>query len=173
MISDILQGYHYARKNPVSKTWAVFMSPGNKHPLVQFTKYGICGVLATLSYNAFFALTGYTIFPHFTDLVAKLGLTTGQRIINFTLSSLVGFVISNAVAYFTNLWFVFEGGRHSRIKEFLIFTLVSGVGFAAGLGIAILNLTKGTGGSWVAAFALLITSIIVNFLCRKFIVFKG
>ena len=173
MLSDLRRGYQFARQNPLPVTWETFRSPKNKHPLVQFFKYFVCGGLATLAHNAMFALTGYTIFPHFTHLVEELNLTMGARITNFTLSSLAGFLVGNTFAYLTNLTFVFEGGRHSKIKEFTIFTLVSSIGFFAGLIVAILNLTKGTGGSWVAAIALVITSLIVNFICRKFFIFKG
>ena len=46
------------------------------------------------------------------------------------------FLVSNFVAYILNVLFVFKPGRHTRLKEFGLFYLASGISFAIGTALS-------------------------------------
>ena len=66
----------------------------------------------------------------------------------------------------------FTGGRHHRVIEFLIFTAINVVSGAAGIFAG--PMLRGVLGTswWLAQASLIVTSALVNFVCRKFLVFK-
>ena len=174
MISMIRDGVQFVIKNDLKTSWGAFIKH-DTHPFLQFVKYGFCGVAAVIVHTIFFALTSYKMFPAHEGLVVDgviLMNESGLLQINFVIASTIGFVASNFAAYFTNLWFVFEGGRHHRVLEFVFFTAISSIGFVVGMIISVLQLRGGIGESWAATGTLIITSAIVNFICRKFLIFK-
>lgn len=144
------------------------------HPVLQFLKYGFCGVIATVASQGIWVASVYTIFPAMDGMVVDgKPIEDALRARNSTYANMLGWVVGNFVAYFTNLAFVFEGGRHSRWKEFLYFSVVSLFAAVAGLAAGPL-LIKWFGISTVASqFSLLVTAVLVNYACRKFFVFKG
>lgn len=170
MISDLRRGFHFTREHGVPTALRAFSSPANIHPGVQFIKYVVCGVLATVFYQAVFAALGYTVLPHFESV--SQGLTLSQRTWNFGFSSVLGFFASNTFCYLLNIRFVFQRGLRSSLAAFLMFTGFSSIGFSIGLAMAIASFVSGTTGSWASSFILLIASLVVNFVCRKFVVFK-
>jgi putative flippase GtrA len=92
---------------------------------------------------------------------------------NFVIDSVVTFLFSNLTAYVLNVLWVFEPGRHRRMVEVALFYAVStasmGVGtFLGWFLISIFGLS--TTASYLAK---MFSSLLINFLCRKFIVFKG
>ena len=137
--------------------------------LIQFGKYGVCGVIAVVAHNAVVVWLSYNVIPAVESLIDD----DRQRAINQTINNLIAFPISNIVAYTTNALWVFTGGRHHRVKEFLYFTLISLVSFVAGLvgGPYLVELFGVP--FWVSQGGFILTAAVVNFICRKFIVFKG
>jgi len=92
---------------------------------------------------------------------------------NAIVANTFAFLISNFVAYLLNIWFVFRSGRHHRLVELGLFYAVSGVSFVIGtslMGWLILHFgmmtTLAFGGNIIAA-------ILINFVMRKFVIFKG
>jgi len=134
--------------------------------VVQFAKYGFCGVIATLTHTAAAWYFSKHWFPAFH------GAPTDVLKWNQIYANLWALPIGNLVAYATNVLWVFTGGRHSRLFEFTLFSLVNVISGVAGiLAGPFLRETLQTGW-WVAQSMLIVTSTIVNFLCRKFLVFQ-
>jgi putative flippase GtrA len=77
------------------------------------------------------------------------------------------------VAYFLNIAFVFTPGRHSKWVEMVLFWIISAIGFFPGA-IVVHWLAEGLGlSSTISQLGFVFTSVLVNFLCRKFVIFKG
>ncbi|MEO0446135.1 MAG: GtrA family protein, partial [Verrucomicrobiota bacterium] len=123
------------------------------HPMIQFLKYAVFGVGAVAIYQSSFGLLGISLFPHFSS----------NHLPDFILASAIAFLLSDIFAYVANVLWVFQGGRHSRVVEFLLFTGVSSIGWIVGMIPASIAYANGTGGSWLASIIVTITSVIVNF----------
>ena len=65
-----------------------------------------------------------------------------------------------------------ESGRHSRVREFTFFTLIAFASFCAGLFGGPFLIHKFGINSHLSQVGLVVTSALVNFVCRKFLVFK-
>ena len=94
-----------------------------------------------------------------------------EKTVRFNGNNLIAFIFSNIVAYSSNLLIVFQGGRHSRVKEFLMFSSISFIAMIPALVLGSLAILKGIETPW-AQLIFVITSAMVNYLCRKFLVFK-
>ena len=155
-----------------------WLEPGH---LWQFVKYGLAGGAATLVHIAVFHLAAWKLFPALQErdfLVVLLGLSVQEvdvasRSLNSMLANGVAFLFGNLTAYLLNIRFVFEAGRHRRSVEIGFFYLVSGVSIAAGtalMGFLIRHFGLAT---TVAFGANLVTALMINFLMRKYYIFKG
>lgn len=151
------------------------------HPVIQFMKYGIAGVTASAVDIGIFYFLSFTVFKALGAddiLVQLLGIdvepiSLDLRSKNFVINSIIAFLFSNFTAYIINIYWVFEPGRHKRHVEIALFYLAS-----------IVAITLGTFTGWVLIeyFALdttysfiakAIAALLVNFACRKFLIFKG
>lgn len=158
----------------INDAWLFFREHGVKTSftskeapwVIQFAKYGICGALATVIHQVIFAALSIWVLP--TELES---LSAAEKAIRFNANNLIAFVFSNAVAYGTNLMIVFQGGRHGRVKEFLMFSGISFLAMIPALVLGSMALLKGIETPW-AQLIFVITAAMVNFLCRKFLVFK-
>jgi putative flippase GtrA len=151
------------------------------HPVVQFIKYGLAGGLATVVDVLVFYFLSWKVFPALTadDAVVKLlGMSIAEideitRSRHYLLNKTITFFFSNLTAYIVNILWVFKPGRHKKWVEFALFYAVSIVSFSLGtfLGwfvIAVLGLT-----TTAAYVANLFASLMINYACRKYWVFKG
>lgn len=163
-------------QKPIRKIWAVKF----RH-VVQFIKYGIAGVIATMVQIIVFYLLAWKVFPslHRTDpVVMMLGLSVTHvslsvRSINSMLSNGTAFIFSNMVAYLLNVAFVFESGRHHKILEIGLFYLVSGTSVLIGtiaMGLMIRYMAVQT---TVAFLFNILICLSLNYGMRKFFIFKG
>ncbi len=135
------------------------------HPLVQFAKYGVAGGLATLTFAGVFALVTQYWLP----------VEDSSRF-NYTLASVIAFIPSNVVAYTTNIRWVFKPGRHGRGKEVTLFLSASTLAFCIGtpLGQWAVNYFDLLGPlRYIALGISIVASVLVNYGCRKFLIFKG
>ena len=150
-------------------------------PFVQFVKYGLAGGLATATHVLTFFLVGFLLFPCVTPedpLVKLFGLAAPLvdetlRARNAVFSNLVAFMVSNTVCYIINRMFVFKPGRHHVVIEFLLFLAVSAVSMTVGttlMGLLIRNFGIQT---TYAFGANILSSLAINYVMRKFFVFKG
>ena len=149
--------------------------------LIQFIKYGVCGVAATSVHIVLFHLLAWRMFPALqeNDWAVKLFRLTVRavddavRSRNSMINNVITFVFSNLVAYILNILWVFERGRHNLIIELILFYLVSGVSLAASTPI-MGYLIKRFGVRTTYAFgACIVVSVMVNFVLRKFVIFAG
>ena len=151
------------------------------HPVVQFIKYGIAGGLATAVDVAVFYFLSWKVFPALTadDAVVKLldipitvvdEVTRSRR---YLLNKAITFLFSNFTAYIVNILWVFEPGKYKKWVEVALFYVVSIFSFALGtfLGWFVI---KFFGMTTTAAYvANMFASVMINYACRKYWVFKG
>lgn len=151
------------------------------HPGFQFVKYSISGGIAFTTDMVVFFIVAWLFFPALTenDLFVRIfniqveAIPENVRTINFCIGNLIAFMVSNLTAYVLNILFVFKAGKHSRWKELGLFYLVSaasvGIGVAVG---AVLIQTFGlsTSSSYIAKA---VSTTLINYAARKFIIFHG
>lgn len=166
-------------------------------PLAQFIKYAFVGGLATAVNIFVFFLAGWFLFPCLTedDIFVKLirkikknvvlpvsarrsrsGQTFGasmRRYANACYCNIVAFFFSNTVCYILNRLFVFQPGKHSALVEALLFFAVSGVSVFLGTLIQTWLIAKFNKQTTVAFCANLVTSLAINYVMRRFVVFNG
>lgn len=131
----------------------------------QFFKYVLFGFLSTVVLLSVYFIVRTFYGDYIADDLSKELLKSHLARVMF-----IAFVLANIVAYVTNRLFVFTpSGRHWTV-EFMIFLAVSGASFYAG------NFAK----DWfidaglnkdIAALSFAVSSALVNFIARKYIVF--
>lgn len=171
VIKDVKRIRIMFREEGMKKTLSVLHSR-NAPATFQFVKYAFCGVIATVVQLGIAVALGATLFPTFEGLVGH-EIPDQIREINLKISNLIAFPFANLAAYFLNSLWVFTPGRHSKWKEFWLFTVISAISFGAGLfgGPELIGWFGIP--SWAAQIGFMVTSALVNFVCRKFFVFKG
>lgn len=142
--------------------------------LIQFAIYGICGGLATAIYVGTSLFLSYKLIPAMGGMIVNgAPITHNHRARNALINNSIAFMLANVVAYVTNVMFVFRPGLHGPAIEFLLFTAGSGASFGISQ-LAGPYLIKRFGLPTEVALATnVIASILLNFVIRKFIVFKG
>ena len=150
-------------------------------PFVQFVKYGLAGGIATASHVLTFFAIGFLLFPCVSaedPLVKLFGLAApaveeALRARHAVYSNVLAFLVSNTLCYAMNRLFVFRPGRHSFAVEFLLFLAVSAVSMTIGttlMGVLIQRIGLQT---TYAFGANILSSLAINYVLRKFFVFKG
>ena len=144
------------------------------HPSVQFFKYAACGIAAATLHNGVMGTLSLTLFP------AGKGMTMNGELISeslrayhLVLNNAIAWPFGTALAYWLNTLLVFTPGKHSKTVEIALFWIISAIGFFPG-GFVVHWLAQGLGlPSTVAQLGFVLTSVAVNFLSRKFIIFKS
>lgn len=134
--------------------------------LIQFGKYGVCGVCSLVVFMAV-ALAGEHAFPRYFGE----GASDEVRSVALIWLHLAAFLPSNLAAYGLNRWLVFTPGRYGLGKELALFTLISFLSFAVGEILPVVLIRYVGVPNGVAHFSFVISSAMVNFVCRKFLVF--
>lgn len=134
--------------------------------MVQFLKYGICGVLGVVVY----AGTTYLMVSLWPERVAE-SLPDALRSRNLNIFQGIAFVPANVVAYLLNRTLVFTPGRHRMSHEFFWFTVVAMVSAGFGLLATDLLIRFWSVPNWTGTAASVVASGLMNFVCRKFFVF--
>ncbi|OQA26990.1 MAG: GtrA-like protein [Verrucomicrobia bacterium ADurb.Bin345] len=152
-------------------------------PGVQFIKYAIAGGIATSVDMLVFYILSWKVFPALrpddpiSQLIGLFGftvtpITEAVRAQNYVINRCITFLFSNFAAYIVNIYWVFEPGRHKKWVEISLFYAVSLTSYVIGttVGWAII---KALGLSTTFAYiANVIASLLINYACRKYIVFK-
>lgn len=155
---------------------------GHRHgPLVQFIKYAIAGGIATVVHTFLFFLLAWKVIPAITadDPVAGFlnipssDITDSVRALHAGIDNAIAFMFSNLVVYFINIAWVFEAGRHSRLKEILMFYLVAGASVAIGIALQSFLIDYYGINTSYAFGAMILVCLMINYLVRKFFIFKG
>ncbi len=145
------------------------------HPVFQVAKYLIFGVVTVAVHmTVFYLLASGSLFPALDNsLVDGQPISDALRARNSTINNGIAWFFGNATAYTLNVLWVFKPGRHNKATEMALFTLVNLIAFLGGLfgGPLLIKLlgvsTHLSQGTYV------LSSMIVNFVCRKFFIFKG
>lgn len=166
MLSQLSSLSHFVRNNDW-RTILAHVNSRDAHPLLQFIKYGICGLGAFITHQVIWFPLSMWVFPSFGE-----GLSDTTRAINTTISNSIAVVFSTTLAYLTNIKWVFTPGRHSRFVEVVSFFGIGAISFSGGL-LAGPWLIKMYGISTaLSQVSMAVTSVLINFVCRKFFIFK-
>lgn len=149
--------------------------------IIQFIKYALAGGVATVTHITIFHLAGWKLFPALQEKdhavrLFKLSVTKVDdktRARNSMIDNIIAFLIANMVAYISNVLWVFQSGRYNIFIEILLFYLVSGFSVFLGtmlMGILIRRFSLLT--TW-AFCSNIFTSVMINYIMRKFFIFNG
>lgn len=132
----------------------------------QFFKYSLCGCVSVVVFGL--VIAG---FEYFASAYMSVGLPTAVRQEHLRVVLFCAFVPANLVAYFSNRAFVFTPGRHSFWREFWMFMFVSAISFLGGELGKVWMVERGFS-NLAASGAFMVSSAMVNFIARKFLVFS-
>ncbi len=149
--------------------------------IVQFLKYMIAGGIATMVDASSFYLLSWKLFPALKedDPILKIipipvtHIDEKKRSCNFVTNTIIAFMFANTVCYIVNVLWVFQPGRRPWYIEMLLFYAVSAVAVAVGtfLGWAMIkHLHLSTTLSYLAK---MFAGLMINYVSRKLIIFKG
>ena len=139
------------------------------HLFYRFPNIYFFGITVTFVHALIVYGLGYFLNPAIGDSISK-ELKLNRTIWN----NVYAFLVSNSIAFWLNSKFLFKPGRHDKIKEILLFFLISGISFSLGL-FAIKHIftiiETNSSVEHFANVAFIVCSASVNFLCRKFMIF--
>ncbi len=133
----------------------------------QFFKYVVFGFIATGVLGLVYVIARMFFGDYIADDLPKETLKSHLGRV-----MLVAFVFANIVAYITNRMFVFTPSNRHWTVEFMIFLAVSGLSFWAGNSAKDWFIDAGLHKD-VAALSFAISSALVNFIARKYLVFDN
>jgi len=159
----------------IAKGWDFFCEKGPKKTLlsrdapflIQFGKYGVCGVISVVV-----LLLVTWVARHLYPESFAMTLDPGTRAFNNSVVQFMAFLPSNFTAYALNRWLVFTPGRHSTKVEITLFTVISLISFSLGLVLPVWLVNAYNIPNGAADLSFVISSAMVNFACRKFLVFE-
>jgi len=157
----------FLRENDL-RTILAALSRRDVHPVIQFFKYGLCGVAALVVHTSVFFLLAKFVLPALETNVSDDSVRANHALIN----SGIAFLFSNSTAYWLNVRWVFTPGRHSKAKEFLFFTLVNGPGAISGVVVQDWLIRSLGWPAWAAFAGFVLPNVLVNFACRKLFIFQ-
>lgn len=142
------------------------LSSTSPHAL-QFGKYLLCGGTAFVVHWTIVNILGHTISPSFdTSLGDEL------RFQRSALNNTIAFFFSNTLAYFLNVRFVFESGRHGRRTEVGLFFLASAIGFFPALYSLDVIIRTFSLNTHIANIGFPAVAAVGNFFARKLLIFR-
>jgi len=151
-------------------------------PVIQFIKYGIGGCTSAVVDITIFYVLCIWIIPALApgDLIFRVlpfdvdipTITDAMRSNRFVINSIIAFMFSNMTSYIINIIWVFEPGRHKWYIELGLFYLVSGISICVGTLIGYVAIQFFGLSTTVSFFAKAIASLLLNYVCRKFFIFK-
>jgi putative flippase GtrA len=155
---------------------------GREHgPVVQFIKYSVAGGIATAVHIVMFYCLAAWAFPALgqNDVVASLlhlhvtPVTDAIRARNSIIDNGITFFFSNMVAYLINIFWVFQSGRHNRIVEIAFFYMVSGISTVIGTSLMGFLIKEFGIMTTIAFGSNALVSLLINYVLRKKLIFKG
>lgn len=153
------------------------------HPIIQFIKYAIAGGIATVVDVSVFYFLSWKIFPALrpddpvAQLLTKIGLAItpiaeALRGRHYVINRCITFLFSNFAAYIVNIYWVFEPGRHSKWVEITLFYIVSLTSYTIGVFVGWFIIKVWGLETTYAYLANVVASLAINYVCRKYIIFK-
>ena len=166
MLPPIAPALRFIRENDWPTIWREF-NRKDAHPLLQFIKYGLCGGGAFVTHQTVWAVLSSTVYPAIASDIPQ-----DVRALNSTINNCIAFVFSTSVAYVTNVLWVFTRGRHHRMLEIFYFFLISFVSLAGGLAAGPWLIKVYGINTLLAQLSMTVASVLINYVCRKFFIFK-
>ena len=147
----------------------------------QLVKYGAIGVIATYIQTVVFYFLATTCLACLgpDDIVVKflsftpVEISDSVRAFRFSVATAAGFIIANSVCWLLNRRCVFKPGKFRWYVEFLLFFSAAAVATVIALGVSSAMISFSGMMTSIAVAVEIIVSFIVNFLVRKFFIFKG
>lgn len=166
LILDLRSGAGFVRSQGLRASFAAILDR-DTHPLLQFIKYGACGGISVVILSAIAVALNFTVLPAYGG-----DLADSVRERNMIIANCIAFPFANAVTYWLNVLWVFTPGRHSKLTEFTIFTIVAAISFGGGLLLGPKLIGWFGIPSVFAQSSLIVSSALINYVARKFIVFS-
>lgn len=168
--------------NLLSSLRAFLQDKENTH--AQFIKYLFCGGITFVVDVLVFFMMAWIILPSLREgdpFGSIIGILGGQiRVVpedillrNFVFNKIVAFLSSNTVAYITNIIFVFNGGKHQKLKEVFLFYALSTFSFVVFTWLSRMLIAQFDWQVTWAYFFVFTCAMVANFTMRKKLVFKG
>ena len=150
-------------------------------PVAQFVKYGAVGVASTFVQMLVFYLLAATccrcLGPD--DWAVKwfgfpsVDVPHVVRGFRFAVDTAVGFTAANVFCWLLNRAVVFKPGRFAWYREFALFFGAAASAMAIATGVAWVLINIAGLQTTFAVFVEVAVSFAVNFVARKFFIFKG
>ena len=155
-------------------------------PFWQFVKYGVIGVLSTLVQMAVFYTLAATCLRCLAEgdwavkylSLPAVAFTGGEpwyaaRWFLAAVATVIGFTVANVFCWLMNRWFVFRPGKFRWYVEFGMF--YAAAAGAMGLALVVQSVLIRHCGMMTSLAALIeiVLSFLINFVVRKFFIFKG
>ena len=148
---------------------------------VQFCKYVVVGGMSTIIQIGVFYLLATTCLRCLgsEDIVVRhfgfpsSDVTGNVRALFAAIDTAFGFTIANLFCWIMNRLFVFRPGRHVWYMELAFFFLVSLSALGVGMIAQTVLIMAFDWSTTAAVFAEILASLAINFVVRKFFVFKG
>ena len=141
------------------------LAQNKSHTPLQFMKYSLAGAVASGMFVSCFAILNETVLP------ADVSQPSSTRGWNFLFSNALAFTVATVVAYWANRAWVFQSGRHARLKEFTLFYLIASIAFAVGTPLGSVIVANYSISEYAVFVLVAVLSGMVNFLGRKYWVF--
>ena len=138
------------------------------HPVIQFFKYAVSGVMSLIAYTIIFVALSAWVLPALDSNAPDPDVRASHTLVN----SIVAGLLSNTVAYLLNVIWVFTSGRHSRLAEYLLFTVVNLPGTLGGASVQYWLIHSFHWPSWAALIAFVLPNVIINYSLRKLFIFR-
>lgn len=168
LLTDASRLRHFWREHGTRAT-LVWIGSLDSPATIQFAKYLLFGTATAFVHLALFTWLSHTFFPAH-DYLQPGGIDDALKQRNALVSNFIAFPVAAIVNYLFNIAFVFTSGRHSRLREILLFLLISLAGFAAGLLCGPFLIAHSLN-PWIAQAGLMASAALFNYLCRKFLIF--
>ena len=136
-------------------------------PSWQFTKYIFIGSAAVLIFYI-----SYGLFRFMVEFLSP-GSFSNQRLFWNLLGIFVAFIPTNSFTYHTNRRWVFVDGKHTQQKEFILFTVGAVLSLVSCQLVAALLIRYSPVNDLSVTLSVIVISTVVNFLFRKYCVFRG
>ena len=157
----------FLRENNL-RTILAALSRRDVHPFLQFFKYAVCGVCATIVHGIVFFISARYFIPGLESNCPDAWERAKASLAN----NGIAVILSNFTAYWLNTKWVFTSGRHSLAREFLLFTVVNLPG-AVGGGLVSYFVTARLGWpAWAALAGFVLPNLLINYTFRKLFIFE-
>lgn len=146
----------------------------------QFVKYGIVGVMSTaVQMVVFYALAATALKCLKSDdwavtwlSLPSVDITDTMRGLIFTVDIAIGFVVANIFCWLMNRAFVFRPGKFLWYLEFAMFFGVAALAWAIATGLSALLIHFCGMMTTLAAILEVVVSFLLNYVSRKFFIFR-